>query len=83
MIAVVNDQPIMLRELETELILIAIINNPLIILPERENELNIQEIKNPPNTVRRAVLETLIEQETNVAEGGRYRNNALELGEKR
>ena len=61
-IAVVNDQPIMLRELETELILIAIINNPLIILPERENELNIQEIKNPPNTVRRAVLETLIEQ---------------------
>ena len=61
-IAVVNDQPIMLRELETELILIAIINNPLIILHERENELNIQEIKNPPNTVRRAVLETLIEQ---------------------
>lgn len=61
-IAVVNDQPIMLRELETELILIAIINDPLIILPERENELNIQEIKNPPNTVRRAVLETLIEQ---------------------
>ena len=61
-IAVVNDQPITLRELETELILIAIISNPLIILPERENELNIQEIKNPPNTVRRAVLETLIEQ---------------------
>lgn len=61
-IAVVNDQPIMLRELETELILLAIINDPLIILPERENELNIQEIKNPPNTVRRAVLETLIEQ---------------------
>ena len=61
-IAVVNDQPIMLRELETELILIAIINNQLIILRERENELNIQEIKNPPNTVRRAVLETLIEQ---------------------
>ena len=61
-IAVVNDQPIMLRELETELILIAIINNPLIMLHEQENELNIQEIKNPPNTVRRAVLETLIEQ---------------------
>ena len=61
-IAVVNDQPIMLRELETELILIAIINNPLIMLHEQENEPNIQEIKNPPNTVRRAVLETLIEQ---------------------
>ena len=50
-IAVVNDQPITLRELETELI-----------LRERENELNIQEIKNPPNTVKRAALETLIEQ---------------------
>jgi hypothetical protein len=52
-IAVVNDQPITLRELETELTLLAIIN---------ENELNIQEIKNPPNSVKRAVLETLIEQ---------------------
>ena len=61
-IAVVNDQPIMLRELETELILIAVISNQLIILRERENELNIQGIKNPPDTVRRAVLETLIEQ---------------------
>ena len=61
-IAVVNDQPIMLRELETELILIAIINDQPIMLREQENELNIQEIKNPPNTVRRAVLETLIEQ---------------------
>ena len=61
-IAVVNDQPIMLRELETELILIAIINDQPIMLHEQENELNIQEIKNPPNTVRRAVLETLIEQ---------------------
>lgn len=60
-IAVVNDQPITLRELETELIIIAIISNPLI-LRERENELNIQEIKNPPNTVKRAALETLIEQ---------------------
>ena len=60
-IAVVNDQPITLRELETELILIAVISNPLI-LRERENELDIQEIKNPPNTVKRAVLETLIEQ---------------------
>ena len=50
-IAVVNDQPITLSELETELI-----------LRERENELNIQEIKNPPNTVKRAALETLIEQ---------------------
>ena len=60
-IAVVNDQPITLRELETELILIAVISNPLI-LRERGNELNIQEIKNPPNTVKRAALETLIEQ---------------------
>ena len=60
-IAVVNDQPITLRELETELILIAVISNPLI-LRERENELSIQEIKNPPNTVKRAALETLIEQ---------------------
>ena len=61
-IAVVNDQPITLHELETELILLAIVNDPLIILRERENELNIQEIKNPPNSVKRAVLETLIEQ---------------------
>ncbi len=62
-VAVVNDQPITLHELETELILIAVINNPLIILGEQENALNIQEIKNPPNTVKRAILETLIEQE--------------------
>ena len=61
-VAVVNDQPITLHELETELILIAVISNRLIILGEQENALNIQEIKNPPNTVKRAVLETLIEQ---------------------
>ena len=60
-IAVVNDQPITLRELETELIIIAVINNPLI-LREQENQPTFQEIKNPPNVVRRAVLETLIEQ---------------------
>ncbi|MCE2395674.1 SurA N-terminal domain-containing protein [Candidatus Poribacteria bacterium] len=60
-IAVVNDQPITLRELETELIIIAVINNPLI-LREQENQPTFQEIKNPPNAVRRAVLETLIEQ---------------------
>ena len=61
-IAVVNDQPITLRELENELILIAIVNDPLITLRERENELTIREIKNLPNTVKRAVLEMLIEQ---------------------
>ena len=52
-IAVVNNQPITLRELETELI---------IILREQENQPTFQEIKNPPNAVKRAVLETLIEQ---------------------
>jgi parvulin-like peptidyl-prolyl isomerase len=61
-VAVVNDQPITSRELETELLLIAIISNPLMILGEAENDLNIQEIKNPPDTVRRAVLEALIDQ---------------------
>ena len=61
-VAVVNDQPITFRELETELLLIAIISNPLMILSAVENDLNIQEIKNPPDTVRRAVLEALIEQ---------------------
>ena len=61
-VAVVNDQPITSRELETELLLIAIISNPLMILGKAENDLNIQEIKNPPDTVRRAVLEALIEQ---------------------
>ena len=61
-VAVVNDQPIMFRELETELILFTIISNPLIILGEVENELNIQDIKNPPDRVKRAVLEALIEQ---------------------
>ena len=60
-IAVVHDQPITLRELKTELIIIAVINNPLI-LREQENQPTFQEIKNPPNTVKRAVLETLIEQ---------------------
>ena len=60
-IAVVNDQPITLRELETELIIIAVINNSLN-LREQENQPTFQEIKNPPNAVRRAVLETLIEQ---------------------
>ena len=60
-IAVVNDQPITLRELETELIIIAVINNPLI-LPEQNKQPTFQEIKNPPNTVKRAALETLIEQ---------------------
>ena len=60
-IAVVNDQPITLRELETELIIIAIINNPLI-LREQESQPTFQEIRNPPNAVKRAVLESLIEQ---------------------
>ena len=60
-IAVVNDQPITLRELETELIIIAVINNPLI-LREQNNQPTFQEIKNPPNAVKRSVLETLIEQ---------------------
>ena len=60
-IAVVNDQPITLRELETELIIIAVISNSPI-LREQENQPTFQEIKNPPNTVKRAVLETLIEQ---------------------
>ena len=60
-IAVVNDQPITLRELETELIIIAVIRNPLI-LREQDNQPTFQEIKNPPNTVKRAALETLIEQ---------------------
>ena len=50
-IAVVNDQPITLRELETELI-----------IREQENQPTFQEIKNPSNTVKRATLETLIEQ---------------------
>ena len=50
-IAVVNDQPITLRELETELI-----------IREQENQPTFQEIKDPPNTVKRAALETLIEQ---------------------
>ena len=61
-IAVVNDLPITLRELETELIIIALINNPLI-LREQENQPTFQEIKNPSNAVKRAVLESLIEQE--------------------
>ena len=60
-IAVVNDQPITLRELETELIIIAVINNPLI-LREQNNQPTFQEIKNPANTVKRAALEWLIEQ---------------------
>ena len=60
-IAVVNDQPITLRELETELTIIAVINNSLN-LREQENQPTFQEIKNPPNAVKRAVLETLIEQ---------------------
>ena len=60
-IAVVNDQPITLRELETELIILAVINNRLI-LREQENQPTIQEIKNAPNSVKRAVLEWLIEQ---------------------
>ena len=60
-IAVVNDRPITLRELETELIIIAVINNPLI-LREQDSQPTFQEIKNPPNTVKRAALETLIEQ---------------------
>ena len=60
-IAVVNDRPITLRELETELIIIAVINNPLI-LREQDNQPTFQEIKNPPNTVKRAALETLIER---------------------
>ena len=60
-IAVVNDQPITLRELETELIIIAVINNSLN-LRDQENQPTFQEIKNPPNSVRRAILETLIEQ---------------------
>ncbi len=50
-IAVVNDQPITLRELETELI-----------IREQENQPTLQEIKDPPNTVKRAALETLIDQ---------------------
>lgn len=61
-VAVVNDQPITLHELETELILIAVISNSLIILSEQENTPNIQKIKNPPNAVKRTVLEALIEQ---------------------
>ena len=61
-VAVVNDQPITLHELETELILIAVISNQLIILSEQGNTPNIQKIKNPPNTVKRTVLEALIEQ---------------------
>ncbi len=61
-VAVVDDQPITFRELENELILIAIVSNPLIILGEVENELNLEELKNPPDTVKRAVLEALIEQ---------------------
>ena len=61
-VAVVDDQPIMFRELETELILFTIISNPLIILGETENEVTIQDIKNPPDRVKRAVLEALIEQ---------------------
>ena len=60
-IAVVNDQPITLRELETELIIIAVISNSPI-LREQENQPTFQEIKNPPNTVKRAALETLIDQ---------------------
>ena len=60
-IAVVNDQPITLRELETELIIIAVIDNPLI-LRDQDNLPTLQEIKNPPNSVKRTVLETLIEQ---------------------
>ena len=61
-VAVVNDQPITLHELETELVLIAVISNPLIEQGEQENALNVQEIKNPPNKVKRAALEALIEK---------------------
>lgn len=61
-VAVVNDQPITLHELDTELILMAVISNQLIILGEQGNAPNIQKIKNPPNTVKRTVLEALIEQ---------------------
>lgn len=61
-VAVVNDQPITLHELETELVLIAVISNPLIEQGEQENALNVQEIKNPSNKVKRAALEVLIEK---------------------
>ena len=64
-IAVVNDQPITLRELENEPILFLIVNfvkDQPITLRELENELTNPKIKNPPNTVKRVVLETLIER---------------------
>ena len=64
-IAVVNDQPITLRELDNEPIFYLIINivkNQPITLRELENELTSQEIKNPPNMVKRLALEALIER---------------------
>ena len=64
-IAVVNDQPITLRELENEPILLIIVNfvkDQPITLRELENELTSREFKNPPNKVKRAALETLIER---------------------
>ncbi len=64
-IAVVNDEPITLRELENEPILFVIVNfvkDQPITLRELEHELTGQEIKDPPQTVRRAALEGLIER---------------------
>lgn len=64
-IAVVNDQPITLSELENEPILFFIVNvvkDQPITLRELENELTSQKIKNPPNPVKRAALEALIER---------------------
>jgi parvulin-like peptidyl-prolyl isomerase len=65
-IAVVNDQPITRRELENEPILFVIVNfvrDQPITIRELERELTSQEIRHPPQTVRRAALEGLIERE--------------------
>ena len=63
-IAVVNDQPITLRELETEpiFLIVNLVKDQPITLRDLENELTSEKIKNPPNTVKRAALEALIER---------------------
>ena len=64
-IAVVNDQPITRRELENEPILFVIVNfvrDQPITIRELERELTSPEIRHPPQTVRRAALEGLIER---------------------
>ena len=64
-IAVVNDQPITLRELDNEpslFLIVNIVKDQPITLRELENELTTPNIKNPPNTVKRVALETLIER---------------------